>query len=97
MTESQPIDFETAFAELSKLNYLIGGHTAYALPRLNPAEFQTTVDEGDVVVIRGLRTGLHYGSTRVRRTHPNGNYTYQYTPFFRVKQESRTVIDWVRE
>jgi hypothetical protein len=95
MTEI-PIDFETAFSEVNTLNRLFADYTAYTIPRLNPAEFETTDEDATTVVIRGRRTGLYYGSSRTRRTEPNGNYTYRYTPFVRVRPEERKVIDWVR-
>lgn len=95
MTET-PIDYETAFADLNTLHYLFTDYTAYTIPRLNPAQFQTVVDDSTVVVVRSLRTGLHYGCSRTRRTELNGNYTYRYSPFLHVLPKERTVIDWVK-
>jgi hypothetical protein len=95
MTET-PIDYETAFAELNKLNYLFGNHAAYTIPRLNPVEFETTHDDGSLIVVRGLRSGIYYGSSRVRTTDQYGNDDYHYTALVRVTPEKRTVTDWVR-
>jgi hypothetical protein len=95
MTEPR-IDYETAFAELNTLNHLFASHASYTLPRLNPAEFEVTANETNTVIVRGLRSGLYFGSARTRQGLQNGNYTYHYEPFFHVKPEKRTVTDWVK-